>query len=87
MASKRLSKDETEQLIELVRQKPYLHDVTDPNHADATKVERTTMLSENHVLFGGKKLLKRAKLTLYPRRSPALYKWFRARQRTAKRPR
>ncbi|KAJ8043340.1 hypothetical protein HOLleu_10386 [Holothuria leucospilota] len=38
MASKRLSKDETEQLIELVRQKPYLYDVTDPDHADATKV-------------------------------------------------
>ena len=50
-------------------------------------VERTTMLSENHVLYGDKKLLKRAKLTLYPHRSPALYKWFRARQRAAKRPR
>ena len=37
----RLSREQTEELIELVRQKPYLYDVTDPDHADATMIANT----------------------------------------------
>ena len=34
MAPKWLSREQTEQLIELVRERPYLYDVRDPDHAD-----------------------------------------------------
>ena len=38
MAPKRLSREQTQQLIEYVRERPYLYDVRDPDHADATMV-------------------------------------------------
>ena len=38
MAPKRLSREQTEQLIELVQERPYLHDVRD--HADSTMVAK-----------------------------------------------
>ena len=38
MGGKRLTKEQTEELIEHVRRRPYLYDVTDPNHADAGMV-------------------------------------------------
>ena len=36
MAPKWLSREQTERLIELVRDRPYLYDVRDPDHADST---------------------------------------------------
>ena len=43
MAPKRLSREQTEQLIELVRERPYLYDVRDPDHADSTMVANAWM--------------------------------------------
>ena len=36
MAPKQLSREQMEQLVELVRERPYLYDVRDPDHADST---------------------------------------------------
>lgn len=41
MAGKRLSKEQTEYLIDLVREKPYLYDVRDSRHCDSTLVANT----------------------------------------------
>ena len=35
--AKKLSREQTEKLIEFVREKPYLYDLKDPGHLDAVR--------------------------------------------------
>ena len=56
MAPKWLSREQTEQLIELVQERPYLYDVRDPDHADSTMVANAWMaLTEKMGLKNGGK--------------------------------